>query len=168
MSSAGSFSDKTKACIIQAVLAGPGRTGRQIADSLGLDKSRVNSFLYSEKDRYGLVNSQWRWYPSVSVRESARKSEYKIIPEISICSNLAAMTKSNATIKIRGMSLDSVELAFQEDEYAQLDDHLQAELAMRNSLLTKGAPREATSKSVNWWPWIIAALVIIYFLIIRP
>ena len=58
------YAESTKLQIIRAVLGQPGRTGRQIAESLGLDRSRVNSFLYGEGTRrFGLVVSNWRWYP---------------------------------------------------------------------------------------------------------
>ena len=56
--------ESTKLQIIRAVLRQPGRNGKQIADSLGLDRSRVNSFLYGEgKRRFGLMDTNWRWYP---------------------------------------------------------------------------------------------------------
>lgn len=59
-----SFSSTTKSKIIAAVDQLPGRTGREIASALGLDKSSVNSFLYGEGKRlHGLVESEYRWYP---------------------------------------------------------------------------------------------------------
>ncbi|WP_152535230.1 hypothetical protein [Candidatus Synechococcus spongiarum] len=70
------------------------------------------------------------------------------IPQTSICGSLAAMGRTQATIKIRGMSLEAVELAFQEDNYGLLDDFCKAELATRSSVLLKKSPTKE-SKSFN-------------------
>ena len=42
------YAESTKQRIVDYVLRNPGHTGGEIASALGLDKSRVNSFLYSE------------------------------------------------------------------------------------------------------------------------
>ena len=176
-----SYPDSTKATIIRFVHDNPGRKGREIAESLGLEKSHVNSFLYGEgKRKHGLSEYEWRWYPysdlqrslqdeSYSTREKLQRSvpisttpvrSRKDIPEISICGKLSEMSRSDATIKIRGMSLQAVELAFQEDEYAQLDDYLQAELATRLKLL-RSALEKKPDQSVNWLPYVIGLFIII-------
>ena len=175
------YSLQTKKRIIEAVCAGPGRTGREIAISLHLDRSRVNNFLYGEgKRKYGLIQKEWRWYLSVSGEKESQGSapyravlqpplqfplpsssrQQKRIPETSICACLVAMGRSDATIKIRGMSLESIELAFQEEEYAQLDEYCQVELATRRSMLLQKAPAKETIKSVNCWPFILILLAI--------
>lgn len=183
-----SYSPQTKKQIIQAVRTGPGRTGKEIATSLRLDKSRVNSFLYGEgKREYGLVETQWRWYclPGSDGKEFQRSAsqravslqqpqpplqpsrrQHKRTPETSICACLAAMGRSDATIKIRGMSLEGIELAFQEEEYSQLDEYCQVELATRRSILLQQAPAQEITKSVNYWPFFLVLFAIICFLLI--
>lgn len=180
------LSRETKDRIIQAVRTCPGKTGREIATSLGLEKSRVNSFLYSEgRSKYGLVPRKWRWYPPAWSTKGFQGSapyrtmlqpplqfplpsssrQQKRIPETSICACLAAMGRSDATIKIRGMSLEGVELAFQEEEYVQLDEYCQTELATRRSILLQRASAKETTDSVNYWPFIFALLAIVCFLV---
>ena len=52
------YSEATKQRIVQYVLRHPGHTGGEVANILGLDRSRVNSFLYSEgRSRFGLLQS---------------------------------------------------------------------------------------------------------------
>jgi hypothetical protein len=147
------YAESTKLLIIRAVLGQPGRTGRQIAESLGLDRSRVNSFLYGEGiRRFGLVNSNWRWFPG-KMRENWVPSSPASTPAYredrldemkeSVCSILSRMSITNATLKIRTLSLTLVELAFGEDEYSSLDERLQAELIIRKKSL------EAASKEVQ-------------------
>jgi hypothetical protein len=147
------YAESTKLLIIRAVLGQPGRTGRQIAESLGLDRSRVNSFLYGEGiRRFGLVNSNWRWFPG-KMRENWVPSSPPSTPAYredrldemkeSVCSILSRMSITNATLKIRTLSLTLVELAFGEDEYSSLDERLQAELIIRKKSL------EAASKEVQ-------------------
>jgi hypothetical protein len=151
--SGSTYAESTKLLIIRAVLGQPGRTGRQIAESLGLDRSRVNSFLYGEGiRRFGLVNSNWRWFPG-KMRENWVPSSPPSTPAYredrldemkeSMCSILSRMSITNATLKIRTLSLTLVELAFGEDEYSSLDERLQAELIIRKKSL------EAASKEVQ-------------------
>ena len=189
--SGSSYSLQTKEQIIEAIRTAPGRTGKKIAASLRLDKSRVNSFLYGEgKRKYGLVENQWRWWlssPASSEKESQGSASYRIVlqpplqfslpsssrqqkrtPETSICACLAAMGRSDATIKIRGMSLEGVELAFQEEEYAQLDEYCQIELATRRSILLQQAPAKDVTRSVTYWrPFLLVLFAVVCFLTIK-
>lgn len=160
------YAESTKLQIIRAVLRQPGRTGRQIAESLGLDRSRVNSFLYGEgKRRFGLMEANWRWYPgkahepwvpSNRATEPAYGDRRVVEQTESVCAILSRMSITNATLKIRTLSLTLVELAFGEDEYPALDERLQAELIIRKKTL------ESASKEVHVvrhgssrWVWII-------------
>jgi len=125
------YAESTKLQIIRAVLRQPGRTGRQIAESLGLHRSRVNAFLYGEgKRRFGLMESNWRWYPgrahepwmpSNRATEPAYQDHPVVEQTESVCAILSRMSITNATLKIRTLSLKLVELAFGEDEYPALD-----------------------------------------------
>jgi hypothetical protein len=70
------------------------------------------------------------------------------------------MSATTATLKIRGMSLTLIELAFSEDEYPALDEQLQAELIMRKKAL------EAASKEVqivkqapSRWFWVLVIVL---------
>jgi len=141
------YAESTKAQIVREVLSRPGRTGGQIAASLGLDRSRVNSFLYSEgKKRFGLLNSNWRWYPTRNFSEPPSRpspAPERIPLSDSVCGALSKMSLTNATLKIRTMPLTLLELAFTEDEYPLLDERLQVELVMRKKSL------EAVSKDVQ-------------------
>ena len=189
--SGSSYSFQTKERIIEAVRTAPGRTGKEIATSLRLDKSKVNSFLYGEgKRKYGLIEKQWRWWLSSSAssgKESQESAPYRIVlqqplqfslpsssrqqkrtSETSICACLAAMGRSDATIKIRGMSLEGVELAFQEEEYAQLDEYCQVELATRRSILLQQTPAKDVTRSVTYWrPFLLILFVVVCFLTIK-
>jgi Winged helix-turn-helix DNA-binding len=171
------YAESTKLQIIGAVCRKPGCTGRQIAESLGLDRSRVNSFLYGEgKQKFGLEVKNWRWYPA---RNSIRGFEQGELPtqppgnpnpnppqggdlptNDSICSMLSRLSITNATLKIRAFSLTLVELAFNEDEYPALDERLQAELIIRKKTL------EATTQTVhtvrqgtNRWVWVVIIIL---------
>ena len=129
-----SYVENTKQRIVQYVLTHPGRKGREIALALGLDKSRVNSFLYSEgKRRFGLKESNWRWSASeVNIRNtnsSGSRSSFgftvapsshtldRRIPVNSICGSLSRLGVTDATLKIRGMNEHQINLAFAEDDY---------------------------------------------------
>jgi len=168
------YADTTKRQIVRAVLGQPGRTGGQIARSLGLEGSRVNSFLYDEGlKRFGLVCSNWRWYPGSNVPASAQISPIagSVLDEApqtdSICVILSKMSLTNATLKIRTFSLSHVELTFSEDEYQALDERLQAELIMRKKSL------EAASKEVQIvkqapgrWVWAVVAVLGVWVLLL--
>ena len=170
-----SYAESTKQRIIQYVLTYPGHKGGEIASALGLDKSRVNSFLYSEgKRRFGLQESKWRWTASGVVipntgnmhRRSSNGSTFtpsegnqvRQAPINSICGSLSRLSVTDATLKIRGMNEHQINLAFAEDDYSCLDDRLQAELAMRRSELlnAKSAMTGSTSPFSN--PLVVIAL----------
>jgi hypothetical protein len=83
-----SYSESTKYQIIRAVQSQEGRTGGQIAKSLGLQRTRVNGFLYGEgKTRFGLVNSNWRWYSGTNAASElivSKKSQKAASNEVQI------------------------------------------------------------------------------------
>ncbi len=151
------------------MLRQPGLTGRQIAESLGLDRSRVNSFLYGEGKRlFGLMDTNWRWYPdrasepwvpSSRATEPVDRDDRVVQQTDSVCAILSKMSITNATLKIRAFSLTLIELAFGEDEYPNLDERLQAELTIRKKAL------ESASKEVqvvrhghSRWAWLIIVI----------
>jgi len=84
------------------------------------------------------------------------------IPQTSICGSLAAMGRTQATIKIRGMSLEAVELAFQEDDYGLLNDFCKTELATRSSVLLKKSPTKE-SRSFNVLPLLLS--IVAFFVV---
>lgn len=144
------------------MLSQPGRTGREISASLGLDKSRVNSFLYGEGRRdYNLVSSNWKWYPGTKTRVDfeASSSEQLNEPRLtqSLCAILSRLSVTDATLKIRSMPLVSVELAFAEDEYPDLDERLKVELVMRKKSLEAEASEkvEVTKKPSSRLGWLV-------------
>jgi hypothetical protein len=170
------YAETTKRQIIRAVQSQPGRTGGQIAQSLGLDRSRVNSFLYGEgKRRFGLLNSNWRWYPGgealppdsvkpgTGTDQGDSGSEARLTD--SVCAVLSKMSVTTATLKIRSMSLHLVELAFAEDEYPVLDDRLKAELIMRKKSL-EATPREVqiVKQEPSRWFWALVVVVGVWML----
>ena len=172
MSNNSSYAESTKQRIIQYVLTYPGHKGGEIASALGLDKSRVNSFLYSEgKRRFGLQESKWRWTASgVVIPNTGRRSSYgsnftpsernqvRQVPINSICGSLSSLGVTDATLKIRGMNEHQINLAFAEDDYSRLDDRLQAELALRRSELLNAKPAMAGSTSPFSNPLVVVAL----------
>jgi len=177
------YAESTKQRIVQYVLNYPGHKGGEIALALGLDKSRVNSFLYSEgKRRFRLQESNWRWSASeVNNRNTnslGRRSSYvstvassgithvRRVPVNSICGSLSRLGVTDATLKIRGMNEHQINLAFAEDDYPLLDDRLQAEMAMRRSELlgTKPAITEPTSPLGNPLVFIALGVIAVIFL----
>ena len=163
--SGSTYAESTKLLIVRSVLGQPGRTGKQIAQSLGLDRSRVNSFLYGEgKQRFGLVNSNWCWYAAQSIGPKPRpapgaatrngyRREAGSISE-GLCVILSRMSLTDATLKIRGMSLTLVELVFAEDEYPMLDERLQVELIMRKrSLEVASQEVRVVKQEPSRWIW---------------
>ena len=164
------YAESTKLQIIRAVLRQPGRTGRQIAESLGLDRSRVNSFLYGEgKRRFGLMEANWRWYPgraheprvpSNRPTEPAYRDHRVVEQTESVCAILSRMSITNATLKIRALSLTLVELAFGEDEYPALDERLQAELIIRKKTLEPASKEiQVARHGSSRWAWVIVVVL---------
>lgn len=171
------YAESTKLQIIRAVLRQPGRTGRQIAESLGLDRSRVNSFLYGEgKRRFGLMESNWRWYPGgahepwvPSNRPTGPAYGDRPVAEQteSVCAILSKMSITNATLKIRTLSLTLVELAFGEDEYPVLDERLQAELIIRKKTLESASKEsQVVRHGSSRWAWFIIVVLGAWVLIL--
>lgn len=170
------YAESTKRRIVQFVITHPGHKGGEIASSLGLDKSRVNSFLYSEgKRRFGLQQSNWRWSASgvdmIKPDNTRNRRSYgikeippehppasRVVPINSICGSLNILGVTDATLKIRGMNEHQINLTFAEDEYALLDERLQAELAIRRSELLNAKPVKAESKSHFTNPLLLIAL----------
>jgi hypothetical protein len=83
------------------------------------------------------------WVPSSPASTPAYREDRLDEMKESVCSILSRMSITNATLKIRTLSLTLVELAFGEDEYSSLDERLQAELIIRKKSL------EAASKEVQ-------------------
>ena len=176
------YAESTKQRIVDYVRRNPGRTGRDIGIALGLDRSRVNSFLYSEgKRRFGLRVINWRWSAEVvqgrttivdswpTVRSARAIGERHGIqsdslPVQSICGALKQVGISNATLKIRGMSEQQVNLAFAEDDYQYLDERLQVELAIRRSELLAQKTSTSTKPSPLQNPLVIIGIFLIGFL----
>ena len=141
------YSNETKRKIVRYVYSYPGRKGGDIAAALGLDRARVNSFLYGEGVKvFGLINHDWRHYPACLKPESRpRRSagNATLSPGVrtidqwddGICANLSRMQLTAAQLKIRQMSLQAVEQAFSEDAFPWLSDDLKAELAIRKAEL---------------------------------
>ena len=174
-SSYSSYADSTKQRIVQYVLTYPGHTGREIASALGLDRSRVNSFLYSEGKRlFGLQVNSWRWSATGGVSRRTGDTRRRTnsgstvtpsghfrerqVPINSICGSLRRLGITDATLKIRGMTENQINLAFAEDDYPLLDDRLQAELAMRRSELLGSKPAITESTSPLGNPLVLIAL----------
>ena len=169
------YADSTKQRIVRYVLTYPGHTGGEIASALGLDRSRVNSFLYSEGKRlFGLQVNNWRWSAiggvSRGISDTRRRTNSgsaftplgrfreRPLPINSICGSLSRLGVTDATLKIRGMNEHQINLAFAEDEYSLLDDRLQAELAMRRSELINAKPAITESTSPLGNPLVLIAL----------
>ena len=169
------YVESTKQRIVHYVLRNPGRTGGEIASALGLDRSRVNSFLYSEgRRRFGLQDNNWRWSATGVVSSNRRtsrrstvyvppapssgRSRERQLPITSICGSLSRLSITDATLKIRGMNEQQINLAFAEDDYGLLDDRLQAELAMRRSELLNARPAEAVPSSPFSNPLVLIGL----------
>ena len=174
-SSYPSYADSTKQRIVQYVQTYPGHTGREIASALRLDRSRVNSFLYSEGRRlFGLQVNNWRWSAvggvtrrtgdtrrrtnSGSTAIPSGRFRERQVPTNSICGSLSRLGLTDATLKIRGMNEQQINLAFAEDEYFLLDDRLHAELAMRRSEIINAKPAMTETTSLFGNPLALIAL----------
>lgn len=119
------YAETTKQAIVREVYRLPGRSGKEIAGFLGLERSRVNSFLYNEgKVRFGLIQSQWRWFsPNIRQKSLATPIHPSDPPlQKSVCRALSDLSLTQATLKIRSLNLEVVELAFAEDDFLFLDD----------------------------------------------
>jgi hypothetical protein len=78
----------------------------------------------------------------------------------SICKALSELPLSEATLKIRSLNLDIVELVFADDDFNLLDDQLKAEFSIRRAeLMASKAPDKATSRISSAWVLIIALTI---------
>ena len=156
-----SYSDSIKRSIVIQVHRLPGRRGREIAATLYLDKSSVNRFLHHEgKQIYGLRQINYAWFPPSATSPSPQPKpvDTAATQPISICRALADLSITQATLKIRTLSLEIVDLAFAEDDFSLLDDQLKAELSIRRAELMAGHPLEKQDTS-NSRIWPIAVFV---------
>ena len=161
-----SLPESTKLRIVKEVTANPGQTGREIANRLGLERSTVNSFLYSEgREMHGLAVRNWRWSSGYMSRRPTTHTPPNppAPPDRTICGNLAQLSLTQATIKIRTLSLEIVELAFAEDEYNLLDDRLKAELSIRRTELLKLAPITKASSGPSPVIWLLIIIGGLWF-----
>lgn len=136
--SGSTYTEATKQAILREVYRLPGRSGKEIALFLGLEKSQLNSFLYNEgKDRFDLIESRWRWFPPNINHKPIDSRIDSLDPSVqkSVCRALADLSLTQATLKIRSLNLDVVELAFAEHDFSLLDDTLKAELSIRRAEL---------------------------------
>jgi hypothetical protein len=161
------YSDSVKRSIVIQVYRIPGRRGREIAASLNLDKSSVNRFLHHEgKQIYGLIQINYAWFPPSATSPSPQsKPVAPPAPQpISVCRALADLSMTQATLKIRTLSLEIIDLAFAEDDFSFLDEQLKVELSIRRAELMANHPleKQAIPKS-SFWP--MAILVAIAFAI---
>lgn len=81
-------------------------------------------------------------------------------PTESVCAILSKMSITNATLKIRTLSLSLVELAFGEDECPALDERLQAELIIRKKTLESASKEtQVVRHSSSRWAWVIIVVL---------
>ncbi len=163
------YTESTKQRIVKYVHQYPAHTGREIAIALGLDKSRVNSFLYSEgRTRFNLRVDNWRWTAYAwTPPTQPRPPEPDPTPRrYSICDALIQINITDATLKIRAMNETTVNLVFAEDKYNLLDDRLKAELAIRRQELLASKPTEAKHKSPLSNPLVLIAIGLMAFFFI--
>jgi hypothetical protein len=70
------------------------------------------------------------------------------------------MSITNATLKIRTLSLTLVELAFGEDKYPALDERLQAELIIRKKTLESASKEsQVVRHGSSRWAWVIIVVL---------
>jgi len=153
------FSNSIKRAIVLEVYRLPGRRARRIATALNLELRKVNQFLFYEgKAYYGLRQINYDWYPpSPSTAQPDPPVRPTITGPKSICRALSELPLSEATLKIRSLNLDIVELVFADDDFHLLDDQLKAEFSIRRAeLMASKAPAKATSRISGAWLLIIA------------
>jgi hypothetical protein len=174
--SGSAYPDSIKRSIVHEVYRRPGQKGKEIAACLNLDKSKVNSFLFHEgQATYGLRQINYEWFPPAATASTpppppppspsppAKTVTPPTLQQMSLCSVLSGMTISQATIKIRSLSLTSVDRAFAEEDYSLLDDQLKAELAIRRAELLAAEPPKKHTPPVSTWR-ILAVIAIAFVL----
>lgn len=157
------FSDSIKRAIVTEIYRSPGRRARKIAAALNLDLKKVNQFLFYEgKSNYGLRQINYDWYPPAAAPVVAPKPSVGMITNgpKSICRALSELPRSEATLKIRTLNLDVVELVFADDDFSLLDDQLKAECSIRRAeLMARKIPEKNTLRLSTVWLLIIAVLI---------
>ena len=147
------YPESTKRSIVLEVYRISGRRGREIAASLNLDKSKVNSFLHDEGKRiYGLRQVNYTWFPPTETTPSPPPRP--VVPPstqpTSVCSALSELPLTQATLKIRSLSLEIMDLAFAEDDFSLLDDRIKAELSIRRAeLMANNTPEKHAVRYPN-------------------
>lgn len=158
------FPNSIKRAIVLEVYRLPGRRARRIAEALNLELRKVNQFLFYEgKPYYGLRQINYDWYPPLSstVPPDPPVGPTRTGPK-SICRALSELPLSEATLKIRSLNLDIVELVFADDDFQLLDDQLKAEFSIRRAeLMAIKAPDKATSRNSSAWLLIIALSIVL-------
>jgi hypothetical protein len=148
--SGSTYTTDTKNRIIRYVYMHPGSKGSEIAKALGLERRRVNSFLWHEgRSLYGLTYSGYRYFPQSSMPSKAKPSTTQSHPapigigewDTGLCQRLSRMDQTSAQLKIRQMSIQTIEQAFTEESYPGLSDELKVELAMRRAELLGRQPQ---------------------------
>jgi hypothetical protein len=161
------YTESTKRSIVLEVYRISGRRGREIAASLNLDRSKVNSFLHDEGKRiYGLRQVSYAWFPPTETTPSPPSRP--VVPPsthpTSVCRALSELPLTQATLKIRSLSIERVDLAFAEDDFSLLDDRIKAELSIRRAeLMANNTPEKHAVRYPNIW--LIAVLLAIAFAI---
>lgn len=156
------FPNSIKRAIVLEVYRLPGRRARKIAAALNLELRKVNQFLFYEgKPYYGLRQISYDWYPPLaSTVQPGPPARPTISGPKSICRALSELPLSEATLKIRSLNLDIVELVFADDDFHLLDDQLKAEFSIRRAeLMASKAPDNATSRISSAWLLIIALFI---------
>lgn len=151
------YPESTKRSIVLEVYRISGRRGREIAASLNLDKSKVNSFLHDEGKRiYGLRQVSYTWFPPIENTPSPppAPAPRPVVPPptqpTSVCRALSELPLTQATLKIRSLSLEIMDLAFAEDDFSLLDDRIKAELSIRRAeLMANNTPEKHAVRYPN-------------------
>lgn len=82
---------------------------------------------------------------------------------------MSELPLNEATLKIRSLNLDIVELVFADDDFHLLDDQLKAEFSIRRAeLMASKAPDKATSQISGAWLLIIALSIALSISIFVP
>jgi hypothetical protein len=156
------FPNSIKRAIVLEVYRLPGRRARKIAAALNLELKKVNQFLFYEGiPYYELRQINYDWYPpSVSRVQPGPPVSPTITGPKSICRALSELPLSEATLKVRSLNLDIVELVFADEDFHLLDDQLKAEFSIRRAeLMASKAPEKATSRISSAWFLIIALTI---------
>ena len=142
------YTRATKDRIVRLIVTCPGLKGSEIAHQLGLDTSRVNSFLHREGKWLNLVqDTSYRWSRASAY---AKPAPARVVPFVqpavqesatprrsvsTVCEAIESIAErrgqKEALQVIAGMSAQKIEQAFGEDTYAVLNDDFRAAMADR-------------------------------------